>query len=313
MKLSVRSALVVFCVVVLVSAGSATTYGLFSDSEQASGTIQAADNFQGNGNGNNGNGNGNGGSSGNAYNDRNGNGKKEPNKQSYSASELANFDNESVNLVIPESVTTVTTDSGQVKIVAKSVTSQSDITAPDGKVVVTAKDGDVTIDGAKVESGSGPVKVTTNNGGSLETSNANITSSSKVTPSSSGSATLDGARVNSKSGELKITTNNGDSLQALNANLTSSSKVILTSTGDANFEETDINGDGQVKLSSDGDMRLTSAEIATSGQAIANLGSSGNTLYVDGAIVEDSDNTLRYSPSNTTVEGEPDSGETEPN
>lgn len=47
MTLPIRSVVVVLCAAVVLSTASATTYGLFADTEQASGTVQAADTFHG--------------------------------------------------------------------------------------------------------------------------------------------------------------------------------------------------------------------------------------------------------------------------
>ncbi|ELZ25112.1 hypothetical protein C475_11214 [Halosimplex carlsbadense 2-9-1] len=259
MREGVRSALVVVCVLVLVSAGSATTYGLFSDSEQASGTIQAADKFNGNSD--------SGSSSGTAYNDADGDGERDMNEQTYSQSDLVGFDNPSANLVIPESVGPVEkTDNGNIQMTAQSITSEVKIRTKNGGITLTAdggnidlagpvvaetgsidinaQSGDVNLEGATIDSKNRYIDVTA--GGHLNMDRATIDTNAQITLRSGSDIRLENAEISSKNGEASATLGSaGDTLYVNGATIGDKDDTLRYSPADATVDGTPNSGTTQ--------------------------------------------------------------------
>ncbi|QLH79151.1 hypothetical protein HZS55_18460 [Halosimplex rubrum] len=285
--------------------GSSVTHAYFTSTETGSGTISAADSF--------------GGSSPPsddvAWDDADGDGQYDEGERTYSPSELANFDNQSSNLVIPESVGTVeTSGSENIQITAKSITSEVKIEAKNGDVNLNAKNGNVDLSGSVV-SKTGSVDIDAQfgdvylEGATLDSKNRNI----DVT--AGGLLDIDGATIDTNA---QITLR-AQQISARDATISSKNGNIALRATENGGGELDATGatmdtNGQITLRSGADLRLEDATLSSkNGDATAEVGASSDTLYVEGATIQDKDDTLRYSPGDTTVDGTPASGSTQPN
>ncbi|WP_415382391.1 hypothetical protein [Halosimplex sp. TS25] len=283
MTSSARWFAVVACAVLLVSAGSATTYGYFVDTEQATGSVQAANSFNGN---NGGGGNpGNGPPGNNAYNDANGNGQYDDGEGTYTADELTEFEDETANLVIPGDIDEVYDRNGEVTITANSIRSAVDIGSRNAEVELTATGGDIVIDGSSISSRNG-----------------------EVTISTSGNVKAVGSTIESRNSEITIS---GENVDISDSDIYSRNEdITVTASSELTANRATIESrNGDISLNSNGDMYLDGASLtSTNGQATAdlNVDSSDTTIHVDGISVNDRDGILTYTPSNVTEDPDSD-------
>jgi len=265
MRLSLRSIAVVLCAVVFLSAASATTYGYFVDSEQASGTIQAADSFGGS--------SGQGPPNNKAYNDADNDGEFDEGESTYNKNEIANFDDESVNLVIPSSINEVKKNGG-VQITANSITSETDITGRNGPVELNAKGGKITLQSSTVKSTTGVVDI-----------------------DSKDEIVLEDTTIDSKNGDINIESKTR--LDFDGATITAQSDVRLISGGDIRLDGSTVhskNGVREATLGSDQDTLYVEGTAILEGQY--NQGKPG---------------ILTYDPNGATVIGTTDKGSVQSN
>ncbi|WP_193309321.1 type IV pilin [Halorubrum halophilum] len=102
--------------------------------------------------------------SGTAFDDPNGNGIQDPGETTYTESELENFDNDSVDLVIYSDFGEVKASGSQVDITANTITAGNDFTSSGKSISLTAT-GDVIINGATLEAkGNKGISITSTNG-----------------------------------------------------------------------------------------------------------------------------------------------------
>lgn len=154
---------------------------------------------------------------------------------------------------------------------------------------VTAES-DVSMAEATVEASNGGVTVEST-GGTLNAENANITSNNDdVSLTSSGDLTLTGANVDA--------VNSGMTIEATGGDVVADDAALSTENGD-------------LEIISDGDANVEQSSLTASNANInAELGGGNSTLYVDGATIEDNNDTLNYSPNGANIDGTPASGST---
>ncbi|WP_181686287.1 SipW-dependent-type signal peptide-containing protein [Halorhabdus salina] len=272
--------------VLLVSAamvGGTATYALFSDSTQASGTIQAAESFATTP------------PNGCAYDDINGNGVWNQGEPSYDESELYSFNDESVTLVIPEDCGPIE-NSGNIDITAGSVTANTGFeTSGLGSLSISATKGAVDLQDEQLLSNlrvsitaSGPVNI---NNVSVLSRWGSLFNSPGIAISGNSLSTVD-AEMGANRNQIRLRATGGD---------IDGTGMSLTAPG--NFFS-----DGNIQLESNGNIKLENAALDASDEMSSDLASPENTLFVDGLSVSDSDDRLVYTPPNVTVEGTPSSG-----
>jgi len=219
-----------------------------------------------------------------AYDDANRNDQYDSSETTYTRSELeSGFDDNTVNLVVPSDVGTISSDS--VSISANSLTADVDVESTDGALALTASGGDVTLTGQDLSASNGAASVT---------ANGDLTIDDTVLESSTDQVSLDGGTVSMENADL---TASSDAIGV-------TSNGVLEATGASMTSDVD-----DLDLVSSGDMRLNSTTIAApNGDATADLNQGSSTLYVDGAVIDDADDTLEYSPNGADVVGTPSSG-----
>lgn len=262
----------VFVAGVGFSAG-ATTYGLFSDSEIGSGTIQAADTFDGSPPG------------GNAWDDKDGDGFYDSDESTYSEEQLYEFNDPSANLVIPDGMGKVKAKNDGVSITAGDINSKVTIESGTGPVSLTATQGDVTVTGSKVKSKNSAVTVITNE--TLNIADTTIDANDAI-DFSADQISAQRSDIKSKNGNVILSATDGALLL--------DSATVEAPTGNIEFE-------------SNGDMSLASATLKTKqgGMITANLTTKTGTLFVDNTDIRDSDDRLIYEPD-VTLSGTPTKG-----
>lgn len=208
---------------------------------------------------------------GHAYVDENGNGVWDPGVDAkIDDAEVTDgvYDAGNDALMIPDSVGPITAT--KIDYDGAAVTVEVDLTATGNQdVTVRAGSGDLVIEHVTVDSKSG----------------RQITLRGETGVRANGTTIDSGAAITVKS-------NNGE--------------VHLS---DASIDATEKSGEN-VQLTSNGDLYLESTTIVTTagGEADASLQVESAILYVDGASIDDDDDTLTYSPDDITVDGNPSSG-----
>jgi lipopolysaccharide assembly outer membrane protein LptD (OstA) len=138
------------------------------------------------------------GSPNRAFDDANGNGRLDNGETTYSKGQIADFDDESANLVIPENIKKI--NKNQIEIEAASVNSEADLVSKSGDVQVEAS-GDIRLRG-EVQAQNGNVELS---GNRIDTSGVSIRSSTgnvEITASSVFDAS-DG-RLDSQNGDVEL-------------------------------------------------------------------------------------------------------------
>lgn len=231
-----------------------------------------------------------------------------------------------VNVTATSSTLTLNANNGQ-------------INATDVAIESTSYGTDVAISG---ESASLPTTTIQSNGGvSINGTTTVDLSGGSVTSSGYGSTTLITAgtalisdTVISSSGETNIATNGGDLIanQVTINNSNYGASVQLNASGSVQMKESSIDTSGAVtiaaqngelrgnktmiatndgwnmdiNLSADGSMILDGGEIRASGvDPTATLGSSSETIYIEGTIIDSANDVLEVSPAGVTVVGSP--------
>lgn len=231
--------LVVGIVVVASSfVGGAVSYGLLTDTEAGQATVTAADSFGGGGPPND-----------RAYNDANGNGRYDAGESTYTESDLYNFEDESANLVVPESMNTVRNRNEEISITANSITVETDIRSRNGGVVLESTGGGIDASGQTLRSRNEGVEITSS--GPVDISDATIRSRNEAVVVESGDR-IDAQRVD-------IRSRNGD--------------IEFTSVGDIDLTDAKLDGRNGAKTA---DLGTASATLTVDGAEIE--GKSTQTL-----------------------------------
>lgn len=189
----------------------ATTGAAFLDEEDGAGSMTAANSFGGTPPGQQ------------AYNDANGNGRYDTGEQTYSATNLTDFDDPSANLVIPGSMDTIEDKNNGVSITANSVTADTGFRSKNAGVEIEATGGDVDLRGQTARSRNGEVSITASgdvditdatlrsrnediivgSGGTITAERSTLrTRNGDIGPTSSGDIDLTGATLRTHNGEM---------------------------------------------------------------------------------------------------------------
>jgi len=306
--------LLVVWLVATAGAGAGVTYGLLSDDGTASGTIHIAAGSSGP-------------PDGQSFDDANGNGRYDAGETTYSAAQLADFDNESVNLVVPDSVDSIDQQNSDVRIRAGAITYGGSASAQNGDVSLTAVDGDVTLDGGTLDSQNGAVHVDAPNGELSLTDGTVSSQNSDVRLSAGDAVTIAGADIDAQNGNVQITTDaaldadgsdieaknshvalTGRTVSARNADLSSRNDYVRLSATRNGGGPLDVTGaslasqNSDVTLESNGDVHANGSTMeSTNGAVTADLGTATATLFLDGATVDDRDDAVSYRPTGVRV------------
>jgi len=308
------AALVTAWVVVTAGAGAGVTYGYLSDEATASGTIQIATGSSAPPNGD-------------AYNDTNGNGRYDEDEQTYSADQLADFNDSSANLVIPESVDSIEEQNNDVQIRAANISYSGTVESQNGDVSLTAVSGDITLDGATLDSQNGQLVLDAQSGGISLTDGTVTAQNNNFHLSAEDSVDLTDTTVDLQNGNVQVTTaghlivdraqisaaNNHVSLDAReisakDARVSSNNNYVrlsATRNGGGSLDITSatvFSRNNDVRLESNGDIHANGSSMESGNGAVtADLGTTSATLYVDGTTVSDQDNAIAYRPTGVRV------------
>jgi hypothetical protein len=225
-----------------------------------------------------------------AYDDANQNGQYDNDETTYTKSEIEDgFDDDEVDLVIPSDVGTISSsglDISGLNINANSITSEVDFEATIGDLTLSAGAGGIEVTDQSISATSGDT--------SIKSSGATVLDGSSV-ESTTGQIVVEGETV-SAVGSSVVAQNGGLTVKATAGELDATSATLRSDTDDLTLE-------------SNGDMYVESASLeAPIGSATASLNQGSNTLFVDGAVIDDRDQDLVYSPNGITVDGSPSSG-----
>ena len=162
-----------------------------------------------------------------AFDDANDNGNLDNGERTFEKDELYNFDNDSVNLVIPEAVGKLQQPNSQISIQARSITTGVDIRSQNSDVELTATEGEILISGEirsnneqveiygkridisgatiRADNGDITISATESGGGELDASGSDTlirSQNNDIILESIGDMYLDDARIRSQNGEI---------------------------------------------------------------------------------------------------------------
>lgn len=164
---------------------------------------------------------------GTAFDDRDGDGLYDPGETAYTAAELENFDNESVDLVVSDAGAIEFQTSGA-SITAKKITIKETTLDANQDLTLEATSGSVTLDGATLESRTGKVSV---EGDSISSQSSTITSNKAVTlAAGSGSVDISGSLLDSNTDKITV---EGDSIVAEDASFMANREISLEASSTA--------------------------------------------------------------------------------
>jgi len=284
--------------VVVAGATVATTHAYFTDSESGQGSVVAADSFENTGDG--------------ACRDEDENGQCDPGETRIDKSDLFTYTNESADLVIPENVGDLDSGNNNIDITAKSITSEVDLRTKNGDVDLNAGDGGIDLGGSDVtiEGGGGGVNIDSD--GDIDLAGSYISTKTKsITVTASGFLNIDNAVIDGRESSEPIDLS-GQRISARNAEITNKNGETILSARNNGGGELDATGatiesrskngklsGGPITLKSSGTMRLnqTALRVKNTATVEAYLDIGSATLYTDGTIVRDDDDTLYYEPS----------------
>ncbi|MFB1065050.1 hypothetical protein [Natrinema sp. H-ect4] len=219
---------------------------------------------------------------------------------------------------------------GEVEVSAVSVDAENVQIDTESSIEVSTE-ADLNLDNANINSDYRSIEI---NGGSVSAAGATVETDEQITiTGDSGPVDISQGTISSKSGEITITggsvtankasletessitvESDAESISMVDASLISDySNIEVISAADLDASNTVFETDAKVTVSSVGDLLLNSSEIRTDyGEATVALNNGSSTLEVDGALIEDNDNNLVYSPNGVTVNGTPETGQVTP-
>jgi hypothetical protein len=222
---------------------------------------------------------------------------------------------------------TVDTKNGQIQLKASEITTSGTTITTNKQIKLTAESKALTVYDTTIDSKNGQIQL---KGYPVDATDATITTNKQIkVESESGQLTLADATVDSKNGQIQL---KGPSVGANGASITTNKQIKLTaesgelaltgatvesengqiqlkSNAQLRASSAVIETNKQIKLTSSGDMTLDGAEISsTNGEASLTLNQASATLSVDGAVLQDRDATVVYSPGGVSVTGTPAQG-----
>ncbi|WP_435128031.1 Ig-like domain-containing protein [Halobaculum sp. D14] len=257
-----------------------------------------------------------------AFNDANENGVYDDGETTYTDSDLQDFQNTNVDLVVERDVTANGFD---IQAASITVESGATMTVQDyGATTLQAENGAVRVAGTIDTTDATGAQVTLN-GDSVDVSGGTIRSAASISvTASAGEVSLDGATIDNTGG-------NGRSFDVTATGTVSAEDAEITVTGllrlganggplDASGAELDVSSgsNADLDLISNGDMTLTNAELVGDQYSSfdAELSTSSATLSVDGAVIRRGNGNAKvlvYSPDDITVSGSATVGTVSPN
>jgi lipopolysaccharide export system protein LptA len=240
-----------------------------------------------------------------AYSDENDDGAYQSSEPTYGPNELRKFKDKNVNLVVPSDVD-VAPENDKVEMEARKLTIRGTVTSKSNKVSLNA-DGDVTIDGP-VTAEDNKVEITSKTGDVTVRGDVTSETNKVSVRAKKGSVNADGAAITARNNKVEV---RGETVSVTDGRIVSETNKIdvRASGGPLDLSGTYLEApNNKIELRSDGDMILDGAELHTSKQASASLGTDGATLSVAGTVIDDRDDNLAYGPDGVTVDGNPASG-----
>ena len=228
-----------------------------------------------------------------AFDDANGNGLFDTGETTYSKSSLYNFNDDSVDLVIPEAVGSLQ-QSNEISITANSISSEVDISSSNNQITLTTTGGDLIASGTSIDSPNNQITLTSSGNAIID--DTTITSSTNpITVSSGGEISATGMTMDSPNNEITLTSSGTMIID--DAVITSSTNPITIESGaELSAIRSTIETPNDISFTSSGDMFFDSGTIATDyGSITADLGVNSATLHIDGTTVTGS--TIQYSPN----------------
>ena len=301
-----RRTLAVLVIVGVLVAGAgltagATTYGLFSAADTGTGSIQAAASFDVPGDG--------------PCVDADGNGQCGPGDIPVDADDLTTFDNDSADLLIPESVGDIDNGNSEISITANNITSEVDIETKTRDISLDAGSGGIHFGGSNVTIDGGSGSVNINSEGDVNLSGSRIsTKTAGVQISSNGHLNIDYATIDGRESNQPIDLS-GKTISARYAAITNKNGEMILSATNNNGGELDATGatiesrakngklsGASITVESTGTMVLNQTELRVKQTASveAYIGSTDAVLYTDGIVVVDDDDALYYEPAGVT-------------
>lgn len=224
-------------------------------------------------------------------------------------SELYDYDNESVDLVVPEGTDPIDGGNQQdISITAKSISATTNFSSKNAEVSLTATDGDINLGGTGTTINGGNGGVTIDASGDVNLTGARITTNTQpIDIDAGGALVLDNATVRANNGghALKL---RGGTVSSITSSIYNKHRdITITATHgafDARSSTITIDGgNGVISLGSLGSMYLDTAEInSANSDPTADLGQNDATLHVDGTIINGGSGTLLYSPPGIDVD-----------
>ncbi|WP_152421016.1 autotransporter outer membrane beta-barrel domain-containing protein [Halorubrum coriense] len=196
-----------------------------------------------------------------AFDDANDNNQLDNGETTYEESELYSFSDDSVNLVIPESVETVERGN-QINIRANEITSEVDFTSNNNYVRLEATDGDIVTDGS------------------------DITANNNINLISVGSTSIDGTTIEAVTGA--VTVNSGDEITATSSSISANNNIYLDSSAQISLESATIDAKtGQATIVSDNGIDTTSGDITANNNIVVRSTSTGDVTLDSATVISD--------------------------
>lgn len=202
------------------------------------------------------------GDPGTAFDDANNNNQLDGGETTYEESDLYTFNDETVNLVIPEAVGTVERGN-QINIRANSITSEVDFISNNENVRLESTGSEIISTGSEI------------------TANNNVDLISATT------ASIDDTTIESVTGS--VTVDADDELTATGSSVTANNDITLDATGDVSLNSATVDADtGQVTVRSDGAITATGVSVSANNNIVIRSDTTGDITVEGATIVSDS-------------------------
>ncbi|WP_049985336.1 hypothetical protein [Halobellus rufus] len=222
---------------------------------------------------------------------------------------------------------TIDSKNGEIELAGESVFVDGSTVSTNRGISLSADPGTLSAAGATVDSTNGAIEL---EGSSIDASGAQITTNTEISLAADGGPlTLTDATVDSTNGEIELS---GGSVDADGAQIDTNTGIsIASSSGDVRLRTasvTSTNGEIEVEsaarilasgavfdtnvdvsLAASGDVDVDNGQATSQNGAVSvELDLETATLSVDGAVFDDRDGTLTYSPEEAAVSGTPARG-----
>ena len=218
------------------------------------------------------------GDPGTAFDDANNNNQLDGGETTYEESDLYTFNDETVNLVIPEAVGTVERGN-QINIRANSITSEVSFVSNNENVRLESTGGEIITTGSEI---------TANN--------------NNVDLISAAAASIDDTTIESVTSSVTI--NADDELTATGSSVTANNDITLDATGDVSLDDATVDADtGQVTVRSDGAITATGASVSANNNIVIRSDTTGDVTVESATIISDSGQLTLETDGGLTADG----------